>query len=86
VLRGPLVEHPPDQTYHRHIVDEMFGEQFLARIGFEMGKALAGIRQHQIAFAQLGEPQQLQGFAEVKDLVGFELQVAARTGRSACPL
>jgi len=49
----------------------MFGEQFLAGIGFEVSKALAGIRQHEIAFTQLGEPQQLKRFTEMEDLVGF---------------
>ena len=56
----------------------MLGEQLLAGIGFEVGEALAGIRQHEIAFAQLGKPQQLKRFTEVKYLVGFELQVCRR--------
>src|SRR6266481_4448329 len=64
----------------------MFGEQLLAGIGFEVSKALAGFRQHEIAFAQLGRSQQLRGFTEVKYLVGFELRPPARTGKSACPL
>ena len=56
----------------------MLGEQLLARVGLEMGKALAGVGQHQVAFAELGEPQQLQRFAEMEDLVGFELQMAGQ--------
>ena len=64
----------------------MLGEQFLARVGLQMRKALAGVGQHQIAFAELGKAQQLQRFAEMEDLVGLELQMPARTGKSACPL
>ena len=64
----------------------MFGEQLLAGISFEVSKARAGIRQHEIAFAQLGKPQQLKGFAKVEDLVGFELQAARKNGQVGVPI
>src|SRR5229473_3104457 len=80
-MRGPLIEYPADQAHDRHIVDEMFGEQFFPGVGLKMSKALAGIRQHQIALAQLGKSQQLKGFTEVEDLVGLELQAAGENGQ-----
>src|ERR671935_1146395 len=46
-----------------------------------MSKALAGISQYKIAFAQLGEPQQLECLTKMKYLVGFELQVASQNGQ-----
>ena len=64
----------------------MLGEEPLAGVGFEMGKALAGVRQHQIAFAQLRKPHQLQRFAEVKYLVRLELQVACENGQIGVPV
>ena len=59
---------------------------FLRASVSRLREALAGIRQHQIAFAQLGEPQQLQGFAEVEDLVGLELQVAGENRQVGMPV
>ena len=64
----------------------LLGEQLLAGVGFELGKARARRRQHQIAFAQLGKPQQLQRFAEMKYLVGFELQAAGENRQIGVPV
>ena len=54
----------------------MLGEELFACVGLEMGEALACVGEHQIALAQLGEPQQLQRLAEMQDFVGFELKLA----------
>src|SRR5581483_11189335 len=54
---GALVEHALDQAHHRHEGDEMLGEQLLARIGLEMGEALARLGEHEVAVLELREMQ-----------------------------
>jgi hypothetical protein len=42
-MRGTLVEDTADQAHHRHMIDEVFGEQLLAGIGLEVRKAWRAI-------------------------------------------
>ena len=85
-MRRTFVEHTADQSHHRHVSDEMFGKQLLARVGREMGKVLSRFGQHQVAFTELRKAQQLEGLAEMKDFVGLELELAREHRQVGMPV
>ena len=72
-VRGALVEHLANAGGERDIGEQMVAEQLFAMIDVGLDEALAGRRQLDVALLKFGEAQQLQGLAERKQFIDFEL-------------
>jgi len=73
-MGGTLVEHEFDSRGERQIGQEVIAEEFFAHIDIRLGETLTGGRQFDVAFLDLGEAKQLQGFGDREEFVDFHLR------------
>ena len=65
----------------RHVLNQLFSEDFFASLRIGIEKRLSGLCEKNIAIAQLYEPENLQGFSDWKKIVDFELKIVCEFGK-----